>query len=64
MRCGAVELVDGEVRAVGCLEYEVGGGLAFKSDGDHVQVGRDKIRTFEDKLDGNDDELRQATDNT
>ena len=23
MRCGAVELVDGEVQALGCIEYKV-----------------------------------------
>ena len=48
IRCGAVELVRGKLQALGCIEY---------------QVGKDKIRTFEDKLDGNDNDLRQATYN-
>lgn len=45
VRCGAVELVRGKLQALGCIEY---------------QVGKDKIRTFEDKLEGSDDEPRQA----
>ena len=45
VRCGAVELVSGKLQALGCIEY---------------QVGKDKIRTFEDKLEGSDDELRLA----
>jgi len=44
VRCGAVELVDGEVQALGCIEYK---------------VTRDSIRTYADKLSGNDDKLQQ-----
>ena len=45
VRCGAVEMVEGEIQALGCIEYK---------------VARDNIRTFGDKLEGEDDGLRQA----
>ena len=49
VRCGAVELVKGKLQALGCIEY---------------MVGKDKIRTYEDKLEGGDDKLRQAPSTT
>jgi len=45
VRCGAVELVNGKIEAVGCIEYK---------------VAKDDIRAYEDKLEGSHDELRQA----
>ena len=49
VRCGAVEMVEGEIQALGCIEYK---------------VARDNIRTFGDKLEGEDDGLRQAASTT
>jgi len=45
VRCGAVELEEGKVEALGCIEYK---------------VAKDEIRVYEDKLEGSDDQLRQA----
>ena len=49
VRCGAVDLVKGGLQALGCIEYK---------------VGKDKIRTYEDKLEGGEDKLRQAPSTT
>lgn len=49
VRCGAVELMEGKVEALGCIEYK---------------VARDTIRTYGDKLEGDDDQLRQAVSTT
>ena len=45
VRCGAVELVKGKLEALGCIEYK---------------VDKDEIRTYEDKLEGGEDKLKQA----
>ena len=49
VRCGVVELVKGKLEALGCIEYK---------------VDKDEIRTYEDKLEGGDDKLRQAPSTT
>jgi len=45
VRCGAVELANGKVEPIGCIEYK---------------VAKDDIRTYEDKLGGSNEELRQT----
>jgi len=50
VRCGAIELEEGKPTPLGCIEY---------------QIAKDKIRRYEDKLQGGDNSaLTQATYNT
>ena len=46
VRCGAVELTSGEVTPLGAMEYK---------------VNKNNIRAYEDKLEGDGDDLRQAS---
>ena len=70
VRCGAVELVDGKVMALGCIEYKVAKNeivskIKFPLKNSisvlsYDKVAKDEIRRYEEKLEGSNDQLRLA----